>query len=97
MFFIPAGTVHAIGAGNLICEIQQSSTCTYRLYDYDRRDKFGNPRELHLDKAVDVLNFEKYMPTEYGSRTEETGKVLSRCKYFESIYYGIDGTEKIPL
>lgn len=74
VFFIPAGTVHAICEGNLICEIQQSSNCTYRLYDYDRRDKFGNPRELHLEKALDILNYEKY----------EVAKGNVSCKYFEN-------------
>ena len=64
VFFIPSGTVHAIGAGNLICEIQQSSNSTYRLYDYGRLDKFGNPRELHLQKALDVLDYRKYEPVE---------------------------------
>ncbi|MBR2247903.1 MAG: cupin domain-containing protein [Clostridia bacterium] len=74
IFFIPAGTVHAICKGNLICEIQQSSNCTYRLYDYDRRDKFGNPRELHIEKALDVLNFNKY----------KAMKDNISCKYFET-------------
>lgn len=46
---VKAGTIHAIGAGILICEIQQNSNCTYRMYDYDRRDKFGNKRELHVE------------------------------------------------
>ncbi len=55
-FFVEAGTIHAIGRGILICEIQQNSNCTYRLYDYGRRDKFGNLRELHLDQAVAVAN-----------------------------------------
>ena len=73
-FFIPAGTPHAICEGNLICEIQQSSNCTYRLYDYDRRDKFGNPRQLHLEKALDVLNYKKF----------EAGKGSVSCKYFEN-------------
>lgn len=74
IFFIPAGTVHAICKGNLICEIQQSSNCTYRLYDYDRRDKFGNPRELHIEKALDVLNLIKY----------KARKDNISCKYFET-------------
>ena len=78
VFFIPAGTVHAIGAGNLICEIQQSSNSTYRLYDYDRRDKFGNARELHLQKALDVLTYKKY---EAEGIERSNGKVS--CKYFE--------------
>ena len=53
---VKAGTIHAIGAGIIICEIQQNSNCTYRMYDYDRRDKFGNKRELHVDKALDVVD-----------------------------------------
>lgn len=84
IFFIPAGTVHAICEGNLICEIQQSSNCTYRLYDYDRRDKFGNPRQLHLEKALDVLNYEKYEAA--------TGNVS--CKYFENEIIDVDEEEK---
>ena len=97
VFFIPAGTVHAIGAGNLICEIQQSSNCTYRLYDYDRRDKFGNPRELHLEKALDVLDFNRYKPVDFATDSTTSGTVLSRCKYFESIVYNVQETEKISL
>ncbi len=89
VFFIPAGTVHAIGAGNLICEIQQSSNSTYRLYDYDRRDKFGNPRELHLDKALDVLNYHKYEPIPFA------GKVS--CKYFNVSFVDVEGKQQIKL
>lgn len=58
-FLVTPGTIHAIGAGNLICEIQRSCNVTYRLYDYDRRDKNGRPRELHIAKALDVLNYHK--------------------------------------
>ena len=58
---VKAGTIHAIGAGVFICEIQQNSNCTYRMYDYDRRDKFGNPRELHVKKALDVVDNHKYI------------------------------------
>ena len=54
-FFIPAGLVHAIGSGILIAEIQQNSNTTYRLYDYDRRDKNGNKRELHIESACEVI------------------------------------------
>ena len=57
-FKIPAGLVHAIGAGNLICEIQQNSNTTYRVYDYDRTDSEGNKRPLHIEKALDVIDFE---------------------------------------
>ena len=59
VFWINAGTLHAIGKGIVIAEIQQNSNLTYRLYDYGRTDKDGNPRELHLDKALDVLWFER--------------------------------------
>ncbi|MBM7869809.1 mannose-6-phosphate isomerase [Clostridium pascui] len=54
---IPSGTVHAIGEGLLIAEIQQSSNITYRIYDYNRKDANGNERELHLNKALEVINF----------------------------------------
>ena len=57
VIYNPAGTLHAIGAGILLFEIQQSSDLTYRLYDYQRRDSQGRLRELHVDKALDVLNF----------------------------------------
>ena len=55
-FYVPAGTIHAIGAGCLVYEVQQSSNVTYRLYDYKRPDKDGNLRELHVDKSLDVLD-----------------------------------------
>lgn len=54
-FFVPSGTIHALGAGTLVLETQQSSDTTYRVYDYDRKDDKGNQRELHLDKAIDVV------------------------------------------
>lgn len=86
VFFIPAGTVHAIGAGNLICEVQQSSNSTYRLYDYGRKDKFGRERELHLDKALDVIDYKKYVPqylSNEGIVTENYEKrLITECKYF---------------
>lgn len=90
VFFISAGTVHAIGAGNLICEIQQSSNCTYRLYDYDRVDKYGNKRPLHIEKALDVLDYKKYSPQEFEKEELLEGTTLSRCKYFETTVYEIE-------
>lgn len=87
VFFIPAGTVHAFCEGNLICEIQQSSNCSYRLYDYDRRDKYGNPRELHSEKALDVLNLNKYEMVE--------GNVS--CKYFEVEFIDVDIEKTIAI
>ena len=58
-YFIPSGTIHAIGTGCLICEIQQNSNLTYRVYDYGRKDKDGKERELHVDKALKVTNLKK--------------------------------------
>ncbi len=95
-FFVEAGTIHAIGAGILICEIQQNSNCTYRLYDYDRRDKYGNPRELHLDKAQDVSTVTMLQNTtgiwEEDRVTIGNGyeiEVLGSCKYFVSSKYTV--------
>ncbi|MBR5139769.1 MAG: ROK family protein, partial [Clostridia bacterium] len=59
-YFIPSGTIHAIGKGCLICEIQQNSNITYRVYDYGRIDKFGKPRELHVERAIDVTTLNKH-------------------------------------
>lgn len=72
-YFIETGTVHAIGPGILICEIQQSSNVTYRLYDYQRRDKYGELRALHVDKAMEVVNFHK--------KDMAAAKAME-CKYF---------------
>ncbi|HIT64030.1 MAG TPA: class I mannose-6-phosphate isomerase [Candidatus Ventrimonas merdavium] len=88
VFFIDAGTVHAIGAGALIAEIQENSNLTYRLYDYNRLDKHGNPRELHIDKALHVANLKssaeprqplRLLKYRKGSATE----LLCRCRYFQ--------------
>ena len=94
VFFIPAGTVHAIGKGNLICEVQQSSNSTYRLYDYNRKDRYGNTRELHIEKALDVLNYQKYMPQKFSQgEKKEPGyqeKMITECKYFLCKKYEIE-------
>lgn len=89
VFFIPAGTVHAVGAGNLLCEVQQSSNCTYRLYDYDRKDRYGNVRKLQLAKALDVLDYSRYQPYEFDTETTIAGTVVSRCKFFEVIVFEV--------
>lgn len=57
VYYMPAGRVHAIGAGVLLAEIQQTSDVTYRIYDWDRTDEQGNPRELHTDLALDAIDF----------------------------------------
>ena len=75
-YFIPSGTIHAIGKGCLICEIQQNSNLTYRVYDYGRKDKDGNERELHIEKALQVTKLTKH------KNTLLTGDMLEVSKYF---------------
>ena len=75
-FFIPAGTIHAIGKVCLICEIQQNSNLTYRVYDYGRRDKFGNERELHIDKALEVTSLSRH------TAIPQTSDEICSCEYF---------------
>ncbi len=82
VFFIPAGTVHAIGGGVLIYEIQQNSTLTYRLYDYKRRDQSGKLRELHVEKALRVLNTGVYSPAEIGNILSDGARLIGECEYF---------------
>lgn len=57
VFFLPAGRIHSIGKGNFVLEIQETSDITYRIYDYDRRDAQGNPRQLHVEESVEAVNF----------------------------------------
>lgn len=76
VFFIKSGTVHAIGKGIVICEVQQNSNATYRVYDYDRTDKDGNKRPLHIEQAIDVAKTQP--PQNY----KREGDVLAKCKYF---------------
>jgi len=91
-FFIPAGTLHAIGEGLLIAEIQQNSDTTYRVYDYDRRDAKGNTRELHIDKAVDVT---KLCPAE--SVTNQNEDVIAECEYFKVEKINLKGEKTISV
>lgn len=80
VFFIPSGTVHAIGAGIVICEIQQNSNTTYRVYDYNRRDKDGNLRPLHVEKAVEVSSLKK--SPDLPQIPDDEDVLLSECEYF---------------
>ena len=88
VFFIEPGTIHAIGAGILVAEIQQNSNLTYRLFDYNRIDKNGNKRELHIDKALDVAKLtasvEPSQPMRILKYTQgSASELLCRCKYFQ--------------
>jgi mannose-6-phosphate isomerase len=83
VFFLPAGRVHAIGAGTFIAEIQQTSNITYRIYDYNRKDANGNGRELHTELAKDAIDYGVYdnYRTSY-VRKENRPVQLESCKYF---------------
>lgn len=85
VFFIESGTLHAIGRGILIAEIQQNSNVTYRVYDYGRRGKDGKLRELHVDKALDVTN------TAPVKRVKSTDPHLGSCDYFTVDKLFLDG------
>lgn len=98
LFFIEAGTVHAIGAGALVAEIQENSNLTYRLYDYDRVGKDGKKRELHVDKAMKVANLCSSAEPKQPLRVLKysrgvASELLCRCKYFE-VYRMIVNTER---
>ncbi len=88
VFMVNAGTVHAIGSGIILAEIQESSNLTYRIFDYDRTDKNGQKRKLHIDKALKVMDYTKssfprqplrVLKYRRGAATE----LLARCRYFE--------------
>lgn len=95
-FFIPAGRIHAILSGCFLAEIQQTSDVTYRIYDYDRRDKEGNPRQLHIKEASESIDY-TVLPdyqTHYIPQKNE-GQVLVECPYFNTAVY--DLTEPMTI
>ena len=91
VFFLPAGRVHAIGAGCFIAEIQQTSNITYRIYDYNRKDVNGNGRELHTELAKDAIDYTLYPDyrTHYKGHTNATVE-LADCKYFTTNLLDLD-------
>ena len=98
LFFIEAGTIHAIGAGALIAEIQESSNLTYRLYDYDRTDADGKKRELNIKKALDAASLKSSAEPRQPLRVLKyrqgaASELLTRCKYFE-VYRMLINTER---
>ncbi len=96
VFFIPAGRIHAIGAGSFVAEIQQTSDVTYRIYDFKRKDKNGNYRELHTKEAAESIDY-NVLPdyrTAYEPKQNEGVQVVS-CPYFTTAVY--DLTEPMTL
>ena len=97
-FFLPAGRVHSIGAGAFIAEIQQTSDITYRIYDFDRRDADGNPRELHTElakKAIDYTVQSDYR-THYDKQPDQPAKLVD-CPYFTTKLYELTQPFSLPL
>ena len=99
VFFIEAGTLHAIGAGILIAEIQQNSNVTYRVYDYERVGKDGKQRELHINKAVDVTKTWPAPPRMKRPPVQHEGytaAVIADCPYFTTTELCIKGAADFP-
>lgn len=97
VFFLPAGRIHAIGAGNLLAEIQETSDITYRVYDFDRRDVQGNLRQLHTEEAKDAIDYKVYSDykTHY-DREAKGGVQLVKCCHFDVRKVTVDGDFNVP-
>lgn len=92
VFFLETGTVHAIGNGIVLAEIQQTSDITYRIYDWDRTDDKGNSRELHLDLALDAINYNPTQTKIDYSKTENKENNIVESKYFSVNYIQLNGS-----
>ncbi len=92
VFFLETGTVHAIGAGLLIAEIQQTSDITYRLYDFDRVDANGNTRELHVDLALEAINYKRIEAQKHYQKQENVSNEMVDCNYFTTNFIPLTGT-----
>lgn len=92
-YFINTGKVHAIGAGILLAEIQQTSDITYRIYDYQRKDKDGHTRELHTELAVDAIDYSlrNDFKVDYPKQSNTTNNMVN-CPYFVTNYLNVQGT-----
>ena len=91
VFFLETGTVHAIGAGLVVAEIQQTSDITYRLYDFDRVDDKGNSRELHVDLALDAINYNKIETHKKYDSIQNQSNPIVDCPYFTTNFLPLKG------
>ena len=91
VFFLETGTVHAIGAGLVIAEIQQTSDITYRLYDFERVDAAGNQRELHVDLALEAINYNKVDTHKKYDKVINQSNSIVDCPYFTTNFLPLDG------
>ena len=102
VFFIEAGTIHAIGEGIVICEIQQNSNTTYRVYDFGRVGADGKPRQLHIDKAIDVSNLtpleSDFKPQgEWETYNGYKRALMASCEYFTTYIYEVDSEAVVDV
>jgi mannose-6-phosphate isomerase len=91
VFFLETGTIHAIGAGIVIAEIQQTSDITYRIYDFDRKDANGNTRELHVDLALEAINYNKVEAKKEYDKKINVSNLAVDCPYFTTNVFLLDG------
>ena len=101
IIFVPAGTVHAIGSGVLLYELQEYSDITYRMYDYGRLTAAGVPRELHIERSLDVSNYDvpqqvKVQPVDLPGYPGVTDRCLAACKYFVTRELHLEGAALAP-
>ena len=91
VFYLPAGRIHSIGAGTFLAEIQETSDVTYRIYDFKRKDKDGNYRQLHTEAAAECIDYsvENDYRTKYKARKNE-GVELAQCAHFTTSVYDLD-------
>lgn len=94
-FMLDAGTVHAIGAGLVVAEIQQTSDITYRIYDFDRKDKDGNYRELHVDLALEAINYNKIDCQMKYSKIENQSNQILHCQYFTTNFIPLNNAIQV--
>lgn len=92
VFFLETGTVHAIGAGLVVAEIQQTSDITYRIYDFDRVDANGNKRELHVEEALDAINYNKVEAKKSYTKKANQSNTMVDCQYFTTNIIPLNGT-----
>lgn len=95
VFFLETGTVHAIGAGMVVAEIQQTSDITYRIYDFDRVDATGNTRELHVDLALDAINYNRVDTQRHYLKEVNLSNEMVQCPYFTTNFLPLDGEVSI--
>ncbi len=95
VFFLETGTVHAIGAGLVIAEIQQTSDITYRIYDFNRKDANGNTRELHVEEALDAIHYDKANTQRFYTKEVNSSNNMVDCPYFTTNFLPLDGTAEV--